>query len=83
MGNASSSLCAASRVEFIPAVGESRMVNGSASVSTRTPNCSRRHEDVQTTHGYVEADADMKRKTLAALPPLTGRRRRDPRRRMS
>jgi integrase/recombinase XerD len=36
------------------------------------------HEDVQTTHGYVEADADMKRKTLAALPRLTRRRRRDP-----
>lgn len=35
------------------------------------------HEDVQTTHGYIEADADMKRRTLAALPPLAGRRRRD------
>ncbi len=32
-------------------------------------------EDVQTTHGYVEADADMKPGTLAALPPLAGRRR--------
>ena len=28
------------------------------------------HEDMQTTHGYVEADAEMKRKTLAALPRL-------------
>jgi len=36
------------------------------------------HEDVQTTHGYVEADADMKRRTLAALPPLSGRQRRNP-----
>lgn len=33
------------------------------------------HEDVQTTHGYVEADAEMKRRTLAALPrPGRGRR---------
>lgn len=30
------------------------------------------HEDVQTTHGYVEADADMKRRTLAAMPPSPG-----------
>lgn len=36
------------------------------------------HEDVQTTHGYIEADAEMKRRTLAALPRLAGRRRRDP-----
>lgn len=28
------------------------------------------HEDVQTTHGYVEANAEMKRSTLAALPHL-------------
>jgi site-specific recombinase XerD len=34
------------------------------------------HEDVQTTHGYVEADAEMKRRTLAALPHLGGPRRR-------
>jgi site-specific recombinase XerD len=34
------------------------------------------HEDVQTTHGYVEADAEMKRKTLASLPRLSRRRRR-------
>lgn len=33
------------------------------------------HEDVQTTHGYVEANAEMKRRTLAALPRL-GRGRR-------
>ncbi|WP_243338798.1 tyrosine-type recombinase/integrase [Anaeromyxobacter soli] len=33
------------------------------------------HEDVQTTHGYVEADAELKRRTLAALPRL-GRGRR-------
>ena len=26
------------------------------------------HEYVQTTHAYVEANAEMKRKTLAALP---------------
>jgi len=37
------------------------------------------HEDVQTTHGYVEADAEMKRRTLASLPRLSGRRRRDAR----
>jgi site-specific recombinase XerD len=34
------------------------------------------HEDVQTTHGYVEADAEMKRKTLASLPRLARARRR-------
>jgi site-specific recombinase XerD len=34
------------------------------------------HEDVQTTHGYVEADAEMKRKTLASLPRLSKVRRR-------
>ncbi len=28
------------------------------------------HEDVQTTHSYVEANAEMKRSTLAALPRL-------------
>lgn len=33
------------------------------------------HEDMQTTHGYVEADAEMKRKTLAALPRLGPGRR--------
>jgi site-specific recombinase XerD len=38
------------------------------------------HEDVQTTHGYVEADAEMKRRALAALPRLGPRRRREPRR---
>jgi len=36
------------------------------------------HEDVQTTHGYVEADAEMKRRTLAALPPLVRARRGAP-----
>ncbi len=35
------------------------------------------HEDVQTTHRYVEADAEMKRRTLAALPRLFAGRRRD------
>jgi len=34
------------------------------------------HEDVQTTHGYVEADAEMKRKTLASLPRLARAHRR-------
>jgi hypothetical protein len=38
------------------------------------------HEDVQTTHGYAEADAEMKRRALAALPRLGPRRRREPRR---
>jgi integrase/recombinase XerD len=38
------------------------------------------HEDVQTTHGYVEADAEMRRRTLAALPRLAARRRRETRR---
>lgn len=34
------------------------------------------HEDLQATHGYVEADAEMKRKTLASLPRLARARRR-------
>jgi site-specific recombinase XerD len=33
------------------------------------------HEDVQTTHGYIEADAEMKRTTLASLPRLARARR--------
>lgn len=36
------------------------------------------HEDMQTTHGYVEADTEMKRKTLAALPRLGRGRRSSP-----
>ena len=39
------------------------------------------HEDAQTTHGYVEADAEMKRRTLAALPPLVRARRGTPKQR--
>jgi site-specific recombinase XerD len=33
------------------------------------------HEHMQTTHGYVEGDAETKRRTLAALPPLVRARR--------
>ncbi len=36
------------------------------------------HEDVQTTHAYVEANAVMKRRTLAALPRLGRGRRGSP-----
>jgi hypothetical protein len=36
------------------------------------------HEDMQTTHGYVEADAEMKRKTLESLPRLERAPRRPP-----
>lgn len=39
------------------------------------------HEDVQTTHGYVEANAEMKRRTLAALPRLGPGRRTSPKQR--
>ncbi len=39
------------------------------------------HEDVQTTHAYVEANAEMKRRTLAALPHLGRGRRTSPKQR--
>ena len=30
------------------------------------------HESVETTHGYVEADIDMKERALSRLQPLEG-----------
>jgi integrase/recombinase XerD len=37
------------------------------------------HERLQTTHGYTQADLEMKRKTLASLPPLVSCAQRSPR----